>query len=55
MRLLYRFIEMPEGAEAFPLSLIRVLVALSEQMDDRLRNTALGFLCELGNNFMSDA
>ncbi len=38
------------GPETFPFSIVKVLVALSEQMDDRLRNVAIEFLAELGSN-----
>ena len=34
---------------------MRVLVSLAEQLDDRLRNTAIELLCELGTDSSMDS
>jgi hypothetical protein len=54
VRLLYKLMEQPGCniilLDYLPLSLVRVLVALSEQPDDRLRSLAMELICEHGTN-----
>lgn len=56
MKVLYKYLDQPEGidllyiigAETLPLSILRAIVALSEQLDDRMRNSSIEMICELG-------
>ncbi|KAI8898408.1 Rapamycin-insensitive companion of mTOR, middle domain-containing protein [Globomyces pollinis-pini] len=46
MRVILRVLEHPDGHNILPLSIVRVLVSLADQLDDRLRNSAVCILCE---------
>lgn len=55
MRLIFRIMESSEGKiflnsglKVLPYSIIRVLVSLADQPEDRMRNIAIECLCEYG-------
>ena len=47
MKLLYRLLENLPNQD-LPLGIIRVLVAIADHMDDRMKNISIELLCEQG-------
>ncbi|KND04740.1 uncharacterized protein SPPG_00443, partial [Spizellomyces punctatus DAOM BR117] len=47
LKLIRAFLDVPGGSELIPQSLIRMLVAVSEQPDDKFRTICVETLCEL--------
>jgi rapamycin-insensitive companion of mTOR len=47
LRYIRRIIEHPEGCHAIPMSIVRILVSISDQAEDKFRFTAVITLCEL--------
>ena len=53
LKLVRSIIDMPGGVDLIPQSLVRTIIAIAEQSDDKLRNVSLETLCEIGKAFLT--
>ncbi|KAL5037102.1 hypothetical protein BDV3_006204 [Batrachochytrium dendrobatidis] len=47
IRFIRAYLDEPEGANIIPMSIIRAIVAIAEQIDDKFRSVCLETICEL--------
>ncbi|KAJ3033210.1 hypothetical protein HDV00_006653 [Rhizophlyctis rosea] len=48
LKLVRTLLDIPGGVELLPQSIVRTIIAVAEQSDDKMRNVSLETLCEFG-------